>query len=80
MSAPGRLAEPRPVAVSADRYGVPVRVAGRTAEHIRETWVVEDRWWDKQPVRRRYWELVSSRGELMVIYRNLATGRWYRQQ
>jgi hypothetical protein len=43
---------------------------------VRESWLVEDRWWTEQPLRRRYWELVSESGRDLVVYHDLASGRW----
>jgi hypothetical protein len=48
---------------------------------VRESWLVEDRWWTEDPLRRRYWEVVTTRGELVVLFRELdRAGAWYRQR
>jgi CO dehydrogenase/acetyl-CoA synthase delta subunit len=60
--------------------GAPVRVDGQTVEHVRESWLLEDRWWTPQPMRRRYWELVTDTGRNTIIFRDLLSGIWYRQR
>jgi CO dehydrogenase/acetyl-CoA synthase delta subunit len=49
-------------------------------EAVRESWLVEDRWWTPQPIRRRYWEVVTTCGRNLVLYRDLEQGRWYLQR
>jgi hypothetical protein len=77
---PRRLAEPRPVQVAAGEGGRPLVVDGREVDAVRESWLVEDRWWTERPVRRRYWEVVTSCGRDLVVFRELEGGRWYRQR
>jgi hypothetical protein len=49
-------------------------------EAVLEDWLVEDRWWSANPIRRRYLELVTDRGRCVVVFRDLVTGRWYVQR
>jgi hypothetical protein len=55
-------------------------VDDREVDAIRESWLVEDRWWTDQPLRRRYWEVVTSCGRCLVVFRELGEGRWYGQR
>jgi hypothetical protein len=71
-----RLAKPMPVRVGERGGGRPVSVDGRTVEAIRDTWLIEDRWWTGAPLRRRYWEVLAQGGAVRVIYRD-ASGRWF---
>lgn len=80
MSGPRRLAEPRPATVRAGAGGRPERVDAHVIEAVRESWLVEDRWWTEAPVRRRYWELVTADGRNLVVFRDLEHGRWYAQR
>jgi hypothetical protein len=50
-------------------------VEGRPVELVRESWLVEDRWWTARPLRRRYWEVVSTDGRNLVVFHDLGTGR-----
>ncbi|MDQ6606540.1 MAG: hypothetical protein M3Z06_08350 [Actinomycetota bacterium] len=80
MSGPRRLAVPQRVAVSPDDGGTPVVVDGRDVDAVRESWLIEDRWWTERPLRRRYWEVVTSCGRNEVVFHDLASGRWWRQR
>jgi hypothetical protein len=58
----------RPAAV--DR----VRVAA-----LREEWRVDDRWWTEEPVERQYFEALLESGQNVVVFRDEASGAWFRQ-
>lgn len=77
---PIRIAQPRPAAVRAGAGGRPETVDRRVVEAVRESWLVEDRWWTEQPLRRRYWEVVTRCGDDLVVFRDLVEGRWYQQR
>jgi hypothetical protein len=77
---PRRLATPRPVRVRSGEGGRPVTVEGRAVEAVRESWLVEDRWWTDAPLRRRYWEVVCADGRDLVVYRELEGGGWFTQR
>jgi hypothetical protein len=77
---PRRLAVPRRVAVQSGAGGVPQTVAGRRVEAVRESWLVEDRWWTERPIRRRYWEVVTVCGRDEVVFEDLCGGGWWRQR
>jgi hypothetical protein len=47
---------------------------------MRESWLIEDRWWTEQPLRRRYWELVTDAGRDLVVFHDLVGGAWFRQR
>jgi hypothetical protein len=80
VTGPRRLAVPRPVAVAAGPGGAVRAVRGIPVESVLEEWVVEDRWWSTRPLRRRYLELVLADGRCVVVFRDLATGRWHEQR
>jgi CO dehydrogenase/acetyl-CoA synthase delta subunit len=80
MTGPRRLSIPRRIAVKAADDGVPELVAGREVEAVRESWLVEDRWWTDRPLRRRYWEIVTTSGRDEIVFHDLQSGRWWRQR
>ncbi|HEY7966254.1 MAG TPA: hypothetical protein VID68_04445 [Solirubrobacteraceae bacterium] len=80
MSGPRSLSLPRGARVRAGPGGRPLAVDGQPVAHVRESWLIEDRWWTAQPLRRRYWELVSERGRNLVVFHDLIGGRWFRQR
>lgn len=75
-----RLATPGPVRVHAGEDGRPLVVDGREVDSVRETWLLEDRWWTGRPLRRRYWEVVTSCGRNEVVFHDLHDGGWWRQR
>ncbi len=80
MTGPRRLDEPSSARVRADDHGRPLAVEGRAVEAVRESWLVEDRWWTERPLRRRYWEVVTADGRDLVVFRELEGGGWFRQR
>ena len=46
---------------------------------ILEIWRVEDEWW-RQPISRRYVEVVLQGGRHVVLYEDLSTGDWFMQK
>lgn len=76
-----RLGAPIAIAVRADPVdGRPLSVDGREVEAVRESWLVEDRWWTEHSLRRRYWEVVTTCGRDLVVFRDLEVGSWHRQR
>jgi hypothetical protein len=75
-----RLSEPKPVTVETADDGRPLHIDGRAVEAIRESWLIEDRWWTDRPLRRRYWEVVTADGRNLVAFRDLVLGRWFTQR
>ena len=78
--APRRLYAPRPAAVRVGPDRAPAAVDGVAVEAVREEWLVEDRWWTDRPLRRRYWEVVTTCGRDEVVFHDLVSGRWWRQR
>jgi len=75
-----RLGAPRPAVVRAGPDEVPAALGRARVEAVREEWVVEDRWWTGEPLRRRYFELVLVDGRDVAVFRELGEGRWYEQR
>ena len=80
MTGPRRLAVPRAAAVRAASDGRPLVVGRRYVDAVRESWLVEDRWWTARPVRRRYWEIVTTCGRDVVVFHDLVGGGWFVQR
>ena len=80
VTGPRRLSIPRRVAVTADPAGTPQQVDGRDVDAVRESWLIEDRWWTERPLRRRYWEIVTVEGRDEVVFCDLQSSRWWRQR
>ena len=77
---PRRLNEPQPVAVRSSPEGPPQAVDRVAVEALREEWLVEDRWWTSQPLRRHYFEVAMEDGRALTVFRGAGAQRWYRQR
>ena len=55
-------------------------IGRREVDAVRESWLVEDRWWTPRALGRRYYELVLADGRDVVLFREAATGRWFLQR
>ena len=80
---PGRVNRPWPVPVQLGADGRPRAVGRLAVSAVREEWLVEDGWWTRQPLRRRYFELVLEDGSDVVVFcepRESGGGRWFRQR
>lgn len=75
-----RLYAPQRVAIRTDSGGAPATVEGIAVEAVREEWLVEDRWWTPQPLRRHYFELALGDGRALTVFRTARAQRWYRQR
>lgn len=81
MTGPRRLGEPRPIRVWVDPESrAPALVDGCRIEAVRESWLIEDRWWTETPLRRRYWEIVTAEGRNLTVFRDLERGGWFSQR
>jgi hypothetical protein len=80
MSGPRRLSIPTRIAVRVDDDGQPLEVDGQQVDAVRESWLIEDRWWTEKPLRRLYWEVVTVSGRDEVVFCDLRSRRWWRQR
>jgi|GEM_PF-89780 len=51
----------------------------QAVESILETWHVDDEWW-REPVSRRYVEVILKGGKHLVLYEDLNLNDWYMQR
>lgn len=77
---PGRLYRPQAIPVRLGADGVPVAVGRLSVSSVREEWLVEDGWWTRRPLHRRYYELVLVDGSDVVVFCEPGSGRWFRQR
>lgn len=75
-----RLYAPQPAQVRVAPDRTPLAVDGVAIEAVREEWLVGDRWWTPQPLRRHYFELALAGGRAVVVFRCGYSDRWYRQR
>ena len=80
VSKPTAPGAPKAVQVHAGNDGAPVTVAGRRVEEAREDWLAEDKWWTEQPIRRHYWELITTSGSNLIVFHDLIGDRWFSER
>ena len=64
------------------KNGLPAVIAGKrpqTVAGILDSWRIDDEWWRDKPLSRMYFEIVTADGSHLVIFKDLASGGWYRQ-
>ena len=73
---------PKPVEVRADenRWPLAVRVGRRWLKiQILDRWRIDDEWWRGKPVSRAYFSVLLEDWYKRVIFQDLITGKWFRQ-
>ena len=76
------LNQPYAIEVECDERGEPLAVVGerkRAVEEIIEMWRVDDEWW-REPISRRYADVVLEGGTHVVLYEDLITNEWFMQK
>ena len=77
------LNAPRPLRVRVGDGGRPrllhLKGGVRKVRQILEIWQVDDEWW-RDPISRRYARLVLEDGQIVTVYRDLLSRRWYLQR
>ena len=77
------LNRPRPLRVDAGEDGRPIAVylSGQrlAVESVLETWRIDDEWWRERAVSRLYFSLLLEDGRTVMVFRELVSKRWARQ-
>ena len=75
------LNQPKPLAVTAGR-GEPLamRDGGESVEidSIQDRWMIDEEWW-RDPIRRRYYRVLTARGAVRTIYHDAVRDGWFEQ-
>jgi hypothetical protein len=74
---------PRPVDIKVDAqsglpYALRERQHWRKIERIQDTWHVDDEWW-REPISRRYVQVVLRGGALRTLFHDRIHDRWFAQ-
>jgi len=73
---------PEPLPVTEDSAGRPAALTGRHRQAVaavEDEWRIDDEWWRREPVARRYFTVRLASGQRLVLYKDLFGGGWYRQ-
>ena len=47
---------------------------------IEDRWKIDDEWWRTNSVSRMYYRVLLEDGQALTLYRDMMSGRWYRQR
>jgi len=74
---------PRPIRVRTGAGGRPYAICLEGGEkrvgQILEIWQIDDEWW-RERISRRYATLALEDGQIVTVFRDLVTERWYLQE
>ncbi len=77
------LNQPVPIQVEEDAYQRPLAISLRRRRlevaAIDDLWEIDEEWWRENPIVRRYYQVTTEDGRPMTVFRDLASGEWYRQ-
>jgi hypothetical protein len=68
--------------VEEDASGLPLAVRLKRRQRIaaiEDKWRIDDEWWRKEPVSRLYYNVLLADGQRLVLYKDLVSGGWYKQ-
>jgi hypothetical protein len=75
------LNPPRQITVE-ERKGMPIALISSNrryrVDRIQDVWCIDDEWW-REPITRRYFQIVLDTGALRTIYHDLVQDSWYEQ-
>ena len=80
VSSPGAMSRPQAIRVQVDARGKPIVVGGVQVETVNRDWLHRFGWWTDDPLRRRYYEVITVTGRRVVVFRDLFTDRWFSQK
>ncbi|MBX5446014.1 MAG: hypothetical protein IRZ30_12670 [Sphaerobacter sp.] len=75
------LNRPRPARILTEQGRPAVVIEGQRryrVTQVRDAWRIDDEWW-RNPISRRYYQLVLDNGSLRTVYHDLITDTWYEQ-
>lgn len=76
------LNQPCAIEVEVDEHGQPIAITTdrrKAVEDVIETWRVDDEWW-REPIARRYADVVLEGGAHVILYEDLITNEWFMQK
>ena len=75
---------PAPIRVEEDNLQRPLAISLRQRRlevaSIDDVWEIDEEWWREDHIVRRYYQVTTGDGRPMTVFRDLASGEWYRQR
>ena len=73
---------PEPIRAEEADLNIPAAVSTPARQEVKaidDCWRIDDEWWRSEAISRLYYAVRLASGQRLVIYKDLATGKWYRQ-
>ena len=73
---------PEPVSIEEDPGGRPKALKNGRRQSITailDCWRIDDEWWRPETLSRLYYSIILETGQQMVVFKDLTTGYWFRQ-
>ncbi len=71
--------EIRVIATAGRPFSVRAGGRARRVARISNQWRIDDEWW-RQEISRHYFELELEDGQVITVFADLVSGRWYQQR
>lgn len=74
---------PQKVRVEEDSTGLPIALRlprRQVVTAIENRWRIDDEWWRSEPVARLYFVVLFASGRRLIIFKDLNSSQWYRQE
>jgi hypothetical protein len=68
--------------VETDVDGIPRALKTKRRQNItavEDRWRLDDEWWRTEPISRLYYAVRLASGHRAVLYKNIISGEWYKQ-
>lgn len=72
---------PRPITVRTEGEALIALIEGKRrlkVMQVQDVWRIDDEWW-RNPISRRYYQLLLEDGTLRTVYHDLASDTWHEQ-
>jgi hypothetical protein len=65
-----------------ERNGLPITLITSNqryrVDRVQDVWCIDDEWW-REPISRRYFQIVLATGAICTIYHDLTNDTWHEQ-
>jgi hypothetical protein len=76
------LNKPESITVKNNKNGISISILKKNrllkVNRVQDKWLVKDRWWKSNPISRYYYKLELDTGDILVIFKDLLTDKWYK--
>ncbi len=72
---------PKPITILAEGENPAVLIEGKRrirVAQVQDSWRIDDEWW-RNPISRRYYQIVLEDGTVRTVYHDLVSDSWHEQ-